>query len=67
MSNQRTMQRHGTVRIGSFELLIRLSRIDHQTPNPLNLFDVLSFELASLGGSQPGIQAQQGHPPVLNS
>ena len=61
MSDQRTVQWHGTVRIDGFELLIRFSRIDHQTPNPLDLFDILRFELASLGGSQPGIQAQQGH------
>ncbi len=64
MSDQRTVQWHGTVRIGSFELLIRFSRIDYQVPNPLDLFDILRFELASLGGSQPGIQAQQGYPPV---
>ncbi|MGY4109606.1 hypothetical protein [Aeromonas encheleia] len=40
MFDQRTMQRYGTVSIDSLELLIGFSRIDHQTPNPLDLFDV---------------------------
>lgn len=62
MSVQRTVQWHGTVSIDGFELLIRFSRIDHQTPNPLDLFDVVSFELTGLRGTQPCVQ----HPPVLN-
>ena len=65
MSDQCTVQRNITVGVGRLELLIFFTRLDHQTPDPLDLFDVLGLELTCLRRAQSGVEAEQRHPEVL--